>query len=196
MLFIDCDKLTPDEKKFRHELIYLFNPCLKFLFNQHQAFREYAYNSCRQTAIFSAEFLKWVGMPGRFDVYEGNFTDVIYGQKTKYVHAFVIAVTAGRKLLIDVSRTQRKLLFEPVDKIEYPKHEGYENLKLIDYQKMDIEPLINTDIPEFITGKLPAEVMQEALILYNELKSKEKSAQIVFASNVYNQTTEIGDEFI
>lgn len=194
-LYVECNGLTDSEKQIRHELIYLFNSCLKFLFNQKPHFKEYAYNSCRQTAIFSAAYLMNV-LPGSYAVYEGNFSDVLHGEKVDYVHAFVIRSYQSKKFLIDVSRTQRKLLFQPVDKIDYPNVEGYENIKLLSYNMLDFMELLSSTEREFLTEKRPMDVFCETLTLMNKLRAKTKHEQLVFAAKVYDETTEIGGEFL
>lgn len=194
-LFIECDELTEHEKQVRHELIYLLNPCLKFIFNQRPAFREYAYNSCRQTAIFSAVYLQ-NALPAMCTVYEGTFSDIINGRKVDYEHAFVIASFKKRELLVDISRTQRKLLFCITKGVRYPKVKGYEDAELLSYKKLDFHELFASRQPEFLTGKIPADVMYEALTLLENLKKKPKSEQIVFASKIYDEMTEIGGEFL
>lgn len=193
-LFVECEGLSDKELEVRHNLIYLFNPCLKFIFNQRPEFRQYAYNSCRQTAIFSAAFLM-NALPAKCTVYEGKFSDVIHGEKVTYDHAFTIAEDGENRLLIDVSRTQRKLLFQPLEGFIYPKVEGYMDLELLEYKELDFYNLLLTEAPEYLSGKKPVETMEWAVKLYNNLKNKPKSEQIVFASDIYNKTTEIGGEF-
>ena len=195
-LYIECEHLTEEEKKARHELIYLFNPCLKAIFDKSPKFQAYAYNSCRQTAIFSSIFLLKVLKDYHIDTYEGNFSDVIQGNKTEYEHAFAIVYNGKRKLLVDVSRTERQLLFKTTVNIVYPKVNGYEEIKLLDYKKFDFFSMFLMEEPEYITGMRPVEVYQEAEEMYNWLKTKSKSEQINFAYKIYSKTTKIGGEFV
>lgn len=193
-LFIECDGLSDKEKEIRHNLIYLFNPCLKFIFNQKPQFKEYAYNSCRQTAVFSAIFLM-NALPAQCTVFEASFSDILHGQKVTYNHAFVIAEDKDNKLLVDVSRTERKLLFQPTEGIIYPKVEGYMHMNLISYKELDLHGMFLTEEPEFLTGDKPVDVMEKAIALYDNLRLKSKMEQLSFASKIYDQTTNIGGEF-
>lgn len=195
-LYMECEYLTEEEKKARHELIYLFNPCLKAIFDKSPKFQAYAYNSCRQTAVFSSVFLLKALKGYHIDTYEGNFSDVIQGQKTEYEHAFAIAYNDKRKLLIDVSRTERQLLFKTTVNIVYPNIGGYKNCKLLSYDKFDFYSMFLIQEPEYITGLKPAEAYQEAEEMYNWLKAKPKSEQINFAHKIYSKTTKIGGEFV
>lgn len=194
-LFIECDELTEKEKEVRHNLIYLFNPCLKFIFNKRPQFKEYAYNSCRQTAIFSAAFLI-NALSARCTVYEASFSDVLHGKKVDYVHAFVIAEDGKNRILVDVSRTERLLLFHSIEGLLYPKVEGYMDLRMKSYEKLDFYNLFLTDEPEFLTGQRPVDVMEQALALYDNLKNKTRIEQLTFAAKIYDETTKIGGEFL
>lgn len=198
-LYIECEHLTDKEKQVRHDLIYLFNPCLKTIFNRSPKFMAYGYNSCRQTAVFSSVFLLEAFKKERYRIesFEGTFSDIISGQETEYEHAFSIATKEDRKLLIDVSRTERQLLFKTTHDIIYPTFfKGYENCKLLHYEKFDFTDRLLIDEPEYITGKKPIEVYIEAKEMYNWIKSKPKSEQLKFASQVYNNMTKIGGEFV
>lgn len=196
MLYIECEHLTKEEQDIRHELIYLFNPCLKHLFNQRSEFKEFAYNSCRQTAIFGSVFLLQQ-LPGyKVSAFEGNFTDVIYNKPVDYKHAFTVIEKAGKKILVDISRTQRQLLFHMIQDLVYPRLKGYEDCKLIEYEELDFCSLLLNQEEEFLTKMLPSEVMIKAWDKYKALKKKPKSEQLNFACNIYNETTGIGDEFL
>lgn len=198
-LYVECGGLTDEEKKARNELIYIFNPCLKFLFDQYPQFKQYAYNSCRQTAIFSTAFLSEIMAGYSFQLYEGNFSDILHGQKVEYAHAFAIGQNGTRRILVDVSRTERKLLFHLLPDngiVAYPKVEGYMFLTMSSFGKQDWRELLMSKMPEFLTGMRPIEVCVKATELACNLKAKTKGEQLTFAEKIYNKTTKIGDEFL
>lgn len=186
--------LTAREEKARDTMVYLFNPVLKMIFleTNPDEFRKYGFNSCRQTAILGAGYLRKLLPDYEISVYEGNFIEVINGIPTPYVHAYILANKDERHLLIDLSRTSKLLLFRHiVESSVYPTVGDYKDMSLISSKKLDLDSLLNTDCPEFYTEMIPRNLMKTIEILINDLRLVPEDKRLQFCDTIYKQTTEL-----
>lgn len=183
--------LTKEEEKARDEMVYLFNPVLKFLLmnSNPTEFLRYGCNSCRQTAILGAGYLRKLLPDYDFRVYEGHFIEKINGRCTPYDHAFIVAHKGDRHLVIDLSRTTKKLLFTESYLNIYPEIEDYEDVVKIGQDLLNLDELLNTDEPEFFTGWKPSKFMEIITVMIDVLKKKPKEEQLKFCDSVYSKTT-------
>jgi hypothetical protein len=192
MLYFEAN-LTKQEEKARDEMVYLFNPVLKFLLmnsNPTEFFR-YGCNSCRQTAILGAGYLRRLLPDYEFRVYEGHFIERINNEFVPYDHAFIIAHKDDRHLVIDLSRTSKKLLFSESYLNIYPEIEDYENVIKVGQDILDLDDLLTTDCPEYFTGWKPKKFMDIIIVMINVLKNKSKEDQLKFCDSMYSKTTEL-----
>ena len=192
MLYFESD-LTKEEEKARDEMIYLFNPVLKFVLmnGNYNEFKKYGFNSCRQTAILGADYLKKLLPEYDIEVYEGFFIEDIDGLYFPYTHAFIIAHKDDRHLVIDLSRTTKKLLFSKTYLNIYPEIEDYENVTKLKQEKINLDEMINSDTPEYFTNKKPKELIKTISSLIDDMKLWSKSAQLEFCDFVYSKTTQL-----
>lgn len=174
-------------------MVYLFNPVLKFILmsSNYGKFVMYGCNSCRQTAILGAGYLRKLLPDYQFQVYEGHFIERINGVCTPYDHAFIVAHKDDRHLVIDLSRTTKKLLFSEAYSNLYPQIEDYEDVVKIGQDLLNLDELLNTDEPEYFTGRKPRDVMDMIEELINELKTLPKAKQLEFCDKVYSETTKL-----
>ena len=148
--------LTDQEQIAKDVLIYLFNPCLKYVFakKNKEAFKQYAFNTCRQTAVLGAYFLHKL-LPGyTVRVFEAYCKDVLCGNKVDYIHAFTVATSpAGENILLDISRTVKRLLFHKFNDWDsiYPSVDEYSTMKIISMREIDWE-LALAEENEYFTG--------------------------------------------
>ena len=191
MLYFESE-LTKQEEEARDIMVYLFNPMLKFLLmnsNSTEFFR-YGCNSCRQTAILGAGYLRKLLPDYHFSVYEGTFIEKINGKHTPYTHAFIVASKGKRNLVIDLSRTSKRLLFQETNaNMMYPEIEDYDDVVKIGQEKLDLDDLLNTDCPEYFTGWKPQKFMEIITIMIDTLKKKPKEEQLQFCDSIYSKTT-------
>ncbi len=141
-LIFPSDKLNPEEEKVRDIMIYSFNPALKFIFLQEgrKRFSEFAFNSCRQTAIFGANYLTRLLPAYTFTAYEGDFVETMEGVVVPYKHAFIVGKKGKRLLLVDLARTIKPLVFTIISKMgEFPDYDEYKDMALIKYTKLNLE---------------------------------------------------------
>lgn len=187
--------LTKREEEARDIMVYLFNPVLKFLLmnSNPTEFYRYGCNSCRQTAILGAGYLRKLLPDYEFRVYEGHFVEKIDGKCTPYDHAFIIAHNdkENRHLVIDLSRTTKKLLFSETYLNIYPEIEDYEDVIKIGQDILDLDSLLNTDEPEYFTGWKPQRFMEIINIMIETLKKKPVEEQLKFCDSVYSKTTQL-----
>ena len=190
MLYFEAN-LTEREEQARDTMIYVFNPVLKFILmaSNYLEFKRYGFNSCRQTAILGAGYLKTLLPDYTFTVYEGSFVEKINGQATPYEHAFIIANKDKRNLIIDLSRTTKRLLFSEVTDMSYPEIEDYEDVVKIGQVRLDLDELLNTEEPEYFTGQKPKKLLEMIMYLTNKLKSFPKEKQLEFCDKIYKETT-------
>lgn len=200
MVYVADDTLTIRELAVREELIYFFNPALKFLFMQFgmNKFRQYGFNSCRQTAIFSAAYLRMIMPEYRYVVYEGKFVDKEVSKDVEYEHAFVVGfpknkATSKRLLLIDISRTSRRLLFVHRSANDlYPSDiAGYRNTKLLSIKPIDDEELLMQEEPEFLTGLPPYDLFKIVCNTVEYLKTLSPAKHKRFYTQIYSTVTNI-----
>ena len=187
-------RLTEQEEKARDEMIYLFNPVLKFiLLNKgYDEFKRYGFNSCRQTAIFGAFYLRKLLPNYNLHVYEGKFIEKENGIVIPYIHAFIIAEGPNdRQLIIDISRTTKRLLFTEVYPNIYPNFDDYKNVVKLWEEKIDLDKMINTDEPEYLTGCKPKNLIQIIETLIEDLKTLPKQKQLEFCDKIYSKTTQL-----
>ena len=183
--------LTKQEEKARDIMVYLFNPVLKFILMTSNCteFVKYGCNSCRQTAILGAGYLRTLLPDYNFNVYEGSFIENINGQCVPYTHAFIVANKNDRHLVIDLSRTTKKLLFSETYSNVYPEIEDYENVTKIGQKRIDLDLMLETDVPEYFTGKTPRELLSMISALVNDLKALPREKQLEFCDKIYSDTT-------
>ena len=174
-------------------MVHLFNPVLKFILmtSNYGKFVEYGGNSCRQTAILGAGYLRKLLPDYQFQVYEGHFIEKINGRCVPYDHAFIVAHKDDRHLVIDLSRTTKKLLFSETYSNIYPEIEDYEDVVKIGQDLMNLDELLNTDEPEYFTGKKPREIMAMIDVLIKDLKTLPKEKQLEFCDKIYSDTTKL-----
>lgn len=193
MLYFEAS-LTEQEEKARDIMIYLFNPVLKFILMESnpKEFARYGYNSCRQTAILGAGYLRKLLPDYELSVYEGSFIEKINGEHTPYTHAFIIASKGNRNLVIDLSRTTKRLLFQETnDNMIYPEIEDYDDVVKIGQERLDLDDLLNTDCPEYFTGWKPSKFMEVISEMIDALKAKSTKRQLEFCDYIYFQTTKL-----
>jgi hypothetical protein len=192
MLYFESN-LTEREQEVRDIMVHLFNPVLKFVLmtSNYDEFKKYGFNSCRQTAILGAGYLQKLLPDYEFKVYEGHFIENTDGKFTSYDHAFIVAINNDEKrhLLIDLSRTTKKLLFTQTYLNLYPEIEDYENVTKIGQDLIDFEAMLNTDEPEFFTCKKPRDLLGVIETLVDDLKKCPLEHQMNFCDYIYTNTT-------
>ena len=192
MLYLPSD-LTPQEEQARDIMVHLFNPVLKFIFlNQNYVtFKQYGFNSCRQTAILGAGYLRKLLPDYNIRVCEGQFVERIDEKFTPYIHAFILASKNERTLIIDLSRTEKRLLFAPAWPGIYPTTDDYQDMILVNFVPIDLDEMLNTNEPEFISGYIPRQLMEAIEDLIAELKELPKKQQLEFCDKIYSETTRL-----
>lgn len=192
MLYFESN-LTKQEQEARDIMVYLFNPVLKFILMSSNPleFVRYGCNSCRQTAILGAGYLRKLLPDYEFRVYEGHFLENKDGKITPYDHAFIIACkdNGKRHLIIDLSRTTKKLLFSESYINLYPQIEDYEDVIKIGQDLINLDAMLETDEPEYFTNKKPRELLEMIETLIEDLKACSKEHQMYFCDTVYKNTT-------
>lgn len=190
---INNDNLLVNEKEVRDEIINLFNPVLKFILAKtgYDRFKKYGFNSCRQTAIMVASYLNIIMPDYKHEVFEGNFVDIEPDKsKLEYIHAYVISSKNDRRILIDVSRVHRKLLFHLItDEKIYPFIDGYKNTTLLSSKNMNLYEAMNIVKYEYISKMNPKDLFNQILLLTNILKTKSKKEQVEFRDWIYSSFT-------
>lgn len=193
MLYFD-DKLTDKERAVRDEMIYIFNPVLKFILasSKPQEFKRYGYNSCRQTAIFATALMKELLPEYTFRTFEGQFIELIDGRPTPYIHAFTIATHGDRSLLIDISRVSKRLLFTPITSPAlYPRTEDWSGVVFLTKEEFDLQKQLFTVEVEYFTNRQPMKVLHLIKALMADLKNKPEEERMRFCDKIYEQYTEI-----
>lgn len=192
MLYFEAN-LTEREEQARDTMIYMFNPVLKFILmaKNHKEFKRYGYNSCRQTAILGAGYLKTLLPDYTFTVYEGSFIEQIDEQFVPYEHAFIVANKDKRNLIIDLSRTTKRLVFSEITTMDYPEIEDYENVTKIGQVQLNLDEMLNTQEPEYFTRLKPRDLLQTIIFCIDNLKSCSKKEQLEFCDTIYAKTTSL-----
>lgn len=184
--------LTIEEEKAREEMINLFIPVLKFMFLSYNPneFARYCFNSCRQTAILGAYYLQSLLPDYDIRAYEGDFEEDIDGRMTPYIHAYIIASNGNRELLVDLSRTSKRLLFHPVFANLYPISLDYASVIKYGHREINLIEMLETDIGEYYTSMTPMELIKNIKLLIADLKRNPTSIPI-FRDRIFAQTTQI-----
>lgn len=136
-----------------HEIVSTANPV---------AYQRWNGNACRQTAIFGTKMLQSFLPEYQWTAWDGDFTDIVQGEKVKYNHAWIHGVNKaeGKGLLVDLSRNYHERLFIPVTSNKYPRnHPSYKHMKLIKKVKMDVEQKMTQ--AEFYTNKPSDQVLSD-----------------------------------
>lgn len=190
MLYFESS-LTKQEEEARDIMVYLFNPVLKFILmsSNYGKFIEYGCNSCRQTAILGAGYLRKLLPDYEIRVHEGNFIEKINEKYVPYEHAFITAHKDDRHLVIDLSRTSKRLLFSQTYTTSYPEVEDYEDVVKISQDDINLDKMLNTDEPEYFTNQTPKHLMMLIETLIDKLKELSKEEQLRFCDSIYSKTT-------
>lgn len=186
--------LTKREEEARDIMVYLFNPVLKFiLLNSSKGeFEKYGFNSCRQTAIFGAAYLRKLLPEYDFRVYEGQFLEQECEVLTPYIHAFIIAISPdNRRLIIDISRTTKRLLFTKIYPNTYPNFGEYENVFKVWEKEINLDEMLNMEDREYLTGFRPKDLMSMIETLIEDIKVLPKEKQLQFCDIIYSNTTQL-----
>ena len=187
------NQLTEQEEKARDKMVYLFNPVLKYILahSKPEEFAKYGFNSCRQTAILGAVYLQKLLPDYNIVPYEGLFIENLPNGIEQYIHAFILANKDKRNILIDLSRTTKRLIFHEAFEFLYPSVEEYKNMILINKNLINLHDMIYTDEPEYFTNKKPIEVLEIIDILINDLQQKEQIEKDAFCDTIYGLFTKI-----
>lgn len=185
--------LSKREQSARDRLIMGFNPVLKLTLasGNISEFTRYEYNSCRQSAVFASRFL-YEELPNyTIQTFEGKFHDFVCQHPVEYIHYFCSATKGNRTILVDMSRTTRKLLFYPVtDDRWYPMDFGYEQMEAEWIREVNWVEMFESEGGEYFTGIRPN-------ILYGKIMSilegfeRNPRRQIDFAEEMYAKFTKI-----
>ena len=188
------NQLTEQEKKARDIMVYLFNPVLKYILanSNPKEFARYGFNSCRQTAILGAAYIQ--KLLSGYDIipYEGLFIEKLpNGNIKQYIHAFILASKNNRRLLIDLSRTTKRLMFSEVLSSLYPSIEDYKDMIFISSNPINLNDVIYNDEPEYFTKKSAVEILEMIDIFINILQQKEQTEKDTFCDTIYNLFTQL-----
>ena len=187
------NQLTKQEEKARDKMVYLFNPVLKYILahSKPEEFAKYGFNSCRQTAILGAAYLIKLLPDYNVVSYEGLFVENLPSGIEQYIHAFILASKGNRCLLIDLSRTTKRLMFSEVLSSLYPSVEEYKDMILINKNIINLHDMIYTDEPEYFTGKNPIDLLSIIDVLINDLEQKEQVERDAFCDTIYGLFTKL-----
>jgi len=134
-------------------------------------------NCCRQTAIFGAFILNKLLPDYEWEVWDGEFDDIVYGVSRHYNHAWIYGrpspYRGGRGLFVDLSRQHHERLFEQTDKNEYPAdNSSYMYMKETSREQLPWKDLIDDpDVREYYTNMpngLVARVLWERMNYYEK----------------------------
>ena len=187
------NQLTKQEEKARDIMVYLFNPVLKYILaeSKPEEFAKYGFNSCRQTAILGAAYLQKLLPDYNIVPYEGTFIEYLSNGFEQYVHAFILANKYDRRLLIDLSRTSKRLMFHEAPTFLYPSIKDYKNMILINKNPINLDEMINTNIKEYFTNKKPTELLELIEILIDYLQTKTQEEKDKFCDIIYSSFTQL-----
>ena len=127
-----------------HDIISKANPI---------AYQIWGKNACRQVAIIGSVFLEELLPDYKWEVWDGDFSDIIHGQPVEYNHAWLYGINKkdNRNLLVDMSRNFHERLFIIVTENEYPSaHPEYKHMKLIRKKKLNVKQQLKEK--EYYTG--------------------------------------------
>lgn len=192
MLYLN-DNLTERERMARDEMIYIFNPVLKFILanSKPDEFAKYGFNSCRQTAIFGTAILKELLPEYTFRLYEGQFAELYDGKMITYTHAFTIGQYKERMLLIDISRVSKRLLFTLIGDTLYPIDDEWKYVSLISKEELSLTEMFASGVLEYFTDQEPLSVLTSIKLLMHDLKNLPEELRMRFCDSMYTQFTEL-----
>ena len=198
------DMLSQEEIEARDELFMQFNPLLKVALASGNLteFTSFAFNSCRQSAVFSAKFLKERLPDYTVKVYEGKFNDFLGQQPVEYIHYYTVIEHDDRKILVDMSRTTRKLLFHVINSDDilhyYPEDYGYEQMTEVWAKEQDWNEMFESEGGEYFTKIRPRNLYRRILDSAESLMTVTESRRETFAGDVYGMFTGItsGSEWL
>lgn len=187
------NQLTEQEEQARDKMVYLFNPVLKYILAhcKPEEFARYGFNSCRQTAILGAAYLKKLLPDYNIVPYEGTFIEKLPTGTENYVHAFILLSKDKRMLLADLSRTTKRLIFGEASAFLYPSVEEYKDMVLVNKTPINLYDMIYTDEPEYFTGKKPTELLEIIETLIGDLEHKTQIERDAFCDTIYGLFTKI-----
>ena len=199
MIYIQDDRLTEREKAVREEMVNIFNPALKLCLDtaNHDEFAKFQFNCCRQTAIMGAGTLSMLLPDYRLQVFTAEFDDEIMNSPVHYLHAFITAKGKEHRILIDLSRTTRPLLFTVItDDRMYPMTDGYEKIsRIYDYKDIDWKYWLTRGLVEYLTGWTPAMLFASVQNAMQQIRVMKPDEQSKFVKNIYDKFTDIGGIF-
>lgn len=136
--------LTAREEEVKRIMEERFIPALHdFLERSNPSeYKKWQGNACRQTAVLAVPILEALLPEYKWTAWDGDFEDIVYGQKRTYNHAWVYGVNRkeGRRLLVDLSRIHHERLFMLVSSNKYPKdHPSYVNMVELRRQPLDVQ---------------------------------------------------------
>lgn len=167
-------KLTKQEEYVKQYTFELFIPALHHVIclkNQAE-YQKWGGNTCRQSAILGAYFMsQWLPQYD-WQVWDGNFTDIIYGKKCEFNHAWIYGVhkETNYGLFLDLSNVVKERLFIKTRVNAYPKsHSQYKNQIELNRTQLDWRKMLSTDI-EYYTKMHSLELAQliHQVMLFNE----------------------------
>ena len=124
--------------------------------------------------------------------YEGLFIEKLpNGNIEQYIHAFILASKNSRRLLIDLSRTTKRLMFSEVLSSLYPSIEDYKDMIFISSNSINLNDVIYNDEPEYFTKKSAVEILEMIDIFINILQRKEQTEKDTFCDTIYNLFTQL-----
>ena len=195
MLYYKDKGLTEDEEIARNNMIYLFNPCLKLLLAETngEIFKQWGYNCCRQTAILGAAIIHNYISGYETSVYEINYDDILNGKKVNYEHCIIMADKDDRRLMIDLSRTSKPLVFAVIPKgtYDYPDYPAYRHLKRNQMKKLDWQSWVTRGMYEYITGLSPNVIYATLCTNMSFLADQDEEEVIKRAEQIYAKYTQI-----
>ena len=177
----DNMKLTKREEYVKKYTFELFIPTLHHTikaFNE-QEYKKWGGNTCRQSAILGAYFLNQWLPEYEWQVWDGNFTDIIRGKKYEFNHAWIYGENkqTGEGLFLDLSNViKERLFFKTKDNVYPSYHEQYKNQKELNRVQLDWEKMLATDY-EYYT-KLHS--MELANLLQRLMLTHEKSVGLKY----------------
>lgn len=162
MLYYEDPNLTEEELTARDNMIYLFNPCLKTFIAKvnGEMFKQWNFNCCRQTAIIGSAMIVPY-LPG-YDIkaYEINYDDIIDGHEVNYEHCVIIAQKDARRLIIDIARTSKPLVFAliPEESFDYPEYPAYKDVKRNWVEEINWKSWTTRGMYEYLTHCTPEQI--------------------------------------
>ena len=127
-----------------------------------QMYEMYQGNFCRQAAIYGNLLLQELLPEYQWSSWEALFHDKLYGQETRYEHAWIFGQhkEKDRNLLIDLTRNYRERLFIYTEENRYPKdHPEYQYMEEQSRSEINIEEQIEEQ--EFYTSLRAKRVIEK-----------------------------------